>query len=672
MNERPFSYRALFAVVYTTSISSVYFALGVVAHHANGLTPVVFLAGGLFFQLTAMSYAEGASLHPERGGSAVVARYAFNELISFIAGWAIVLDYTILLAATALTVPAYLGAFYAPLGHGGLLQIVVALAVIAFVAADNLTGVTSRRLRRRIIVTGADLVLQAAVIVLGLVLAFHPHRLIDSIDLGSAPTLSNLAFAFPVAVIAFTGLEAAASIAGEVSVSARQVKRLVVRGSGIIVLIYVGIALVGVSALPVHHGLSDLGQRHLQAPVLGVVESFRPVWIADVLKYAVAIGGAIGLTAAAGSSMLGVSRVGYSLATNRQIPSRIGRLSSRWGTPFVVIGAAAVAAGALVLPTDLELLIGIYAFGALLAFTIAHVSVIVLRFREPTRERGYRVPWSVRVSSVPVPIPAVIGGVLAGAGLISVMIFHSGARYVGLGWLLAGLVLYVAYRKTQQKPLFKRVTIPERALRHETLDPEFGSILVPIFGSPLDDDIVQTAGRLAGESRDDLVEEGAVIEAIWVFEMPLSLPLDAPLPESQILRARQALARAKAVGEEYEGVEVATATVRARRAGQAIVGEAKRRGVEAIVLAAEEPSRVRGGALLGGSGPLENYVGEITKYVINKAPCRVILTAPPADWRAKFEREHAGVVPAADGRGRPPAVPGEVVPPTEVAPGGEG
>ena len=222
------------------------------------------------------------------------------------------------------------------------------------------------------------------------------------------------------------------------------------------------------------------------------------------------------------------------------------------------------------------------------------------------------------------------------------MIYHSGARWVGIGWLIGGLTLYVIYRKTEQKPLLRRVTIPERALRHETLEPEFGSILVPIFGTPLDDDIVQTAGRLAGETRDDVVEEGAVIEAIWVFEVPLSLPLDAPLPEAQIQRAREALVRAKVVGEEYEGVEVATAIVRARRAGAAIVSEAKRRGVEAIVLAAEEPSRVRGGALLGGVGPLENYVGDVTKYVINKAPCRVILTAPPADWRAKFEAKHDG------------------------------
>src|SRR5438477_4655277 len=111
----------------------------------------------------------------------------------------------------------------------------------------------------------------------------------------------------------------------------------------------------------------------------------------------------------------------------------------------------------------------------------------------------------------------------------------------------------------------------------------------------------------------------------------MSLPLDAALPERRLQDARRALARAKAVGEEYEGVEVATATVRTRRTGQAIVDEARRRGVEAIVLGAEEPSRIRGGALLSGrGGPLDNFVGDVTRYVVAKAPCQVILTAPPA------------------------------------------
>lgn len=643
MSDRTISYRALFAVVYTTSVSSVYFALGVIAHHAAGLTPVVLLASGIFFGLSAMTYGEGASLHQERGGASVFAHYGFNDTVSFVAAWAIVLDYVILVAVTALTVPSYLAAFWAPLGRGGP-ELAVALAVVGFVALDNLVGVTPRRLRRRILVTGADLVVQAIVIVVGLAVVFDPHRLSQTVHLGSAPSVSGLAFALPIAVISFTGLEAASSLAAEVRASSRELRLLIGPGSFLIVVVYVGIAVVGIGALPVHRGLPALGSAHLRAPVLGIVEGYHPRWLADVLKYTVAVVAAAGLMAAAGTAMLGVSRVGFLLTRNHQVPSVVGRLHQRWGTPWVVITAAALAAAALVLPTNVELLIGIYAFGALLAFTIAHLSVIALRFREPDRPRGYTVPFSVPLRGAKVPIPAVLGALVGGAGWISLVVIHAGARYVGIGWLVAGLALYVGYRRSQGTPVPLRVPMP-RAPRHEALEPELGSIMVPIFGNELDDDIVQTAARLAGPEHDDLDPEGAVIEAIWVFEVPLALPLDARLPDAQVKRAKVALARAKTVGEEYEGVTVATAMVRARRAGQAIVSEAARRGVEAIVLAAEEPSRVRGGALLGSARPLDNYLGEVTKYVIRKAPCRVILTAPPDPRRVparEADRADAG------------------------------
>jgi basic amino acid/polyamine antiporter, APA family len=242
------------------------------------------------------------------------------------------------------------------------------------------------------------------------------------------------------------------------------------------------------------------------------------------------------------------------------------------------------------------------------------------------------MPLAVKIRGGDLPLPSVLGAVLSFGTWIGVMVTHEGARYVGLGWMVVGLLVYTVYRTTQGKSLTRRVLVPAAALQREEVEAEYGSILVPIFGTPLDDDIVQTAGRLASEeATDDSTEVAtATIEALWVFEVPMALPIDARLPEAQLDRARAALRRAKAVGEEYEGVEVATATVRARRAGQAIVEEARRRGVEAIVLAAEEPSRIRGGALLGGRTPLDNFVGDVTKYVVQKAPCRVILTAPPA------------------------------------------
>jgi APA family basic amino acid/polyamine antiporter len=637
VNPRTLSARALFGLVYTMSVSSVYFALGVVAQRALGLTPLVFLIAGVFFSLASMTYVEGAAMHRERGGSSVFARYAFNELVSFVAGWAILLDYCILLAVTAFTATNYLAEFWSPLGNGGV-ELAVAVAIIALVAFVNVLGVSVRQLRRGLLVAVADIAVQLLLIVLGFALLLHPGAIVDTIHLGSSPTWRDTIYALTIATIAFTGLEAAASLAGETETTARGLHRLVGPGVGTILLVYVGIAIVGVSALPVSGGPHAFTDRDVEAPLLSVADAFSQRWLASILRDAVAVTAVVGLITAANSAMLGISRLAYGLATNRQIPSALGRLHPRRGTPYVLIALAAIVAAALTIPANLDFLVGIYAFGAMLAFTIAHLSIVRLRFREPERERPYRVPLSIPFRGGSLPLPAVLGALLSGAGWVTVVVLHAGARYVGLGWLLAGLLLYVVYRRSDGNPLLRRVTVPERALRGEPPRAEFGSLLVPIFGKPLDDDIVQTAGRLAGEVRDDLDEEGATIEAIWVFEVPMSLPIDARLPEPQVKRAQEALRRAKAVGEEYEGVHVATAMVRARRAGEAIVREARRRGVEAIVLAAEEPSRVRGGALFGGAGlPLDNYVGDVTKYVLRKASCRVILTAPAAEPRPPAE-----------------------------------
>jgi APA family basic amino acid/polyamine antiporter len=239
------------------------------------------------------------------------------------------------------------------------------------------------------------------------------------------------------------------------------------------------------------------------------------------------------------------------------------------------------------------------------------------------------MPLSIPVGSGSIPLPAAAGALLAVAVWASVVLLHSGGRTIGTIWIALGVTLYVAHRKSMGRSLTQRFTIPAEALQTRT-QAEYGSILVPVFGEPLDDEIVGTAGRLAAERADE-AEGGAVLEALYVFEIPMSLPIDARVPEERVKDAKRVLARAKEVGEEYEGVEVATAMVRGRTAGQAIVAEARRRGVEAIVLAAEEPSRVRGGAILGGRGRArDRFVGETTRYVIEKAPCKVILTAPPA------------------------------------------
>ena len=622
---------ALFAIVWTSLASAIYFSLGVVAENALGLTPLVFLGAAVFFALTAMTYVEGASLHQERAGATVFARYAFNELVSFVAGWAVLLDFLILVAVTAFVAVNYVAAFWSPLGEGGV-ELAIAVAIVLYVAVGNIRGFVGGSHERGI--TGlviADIALQLLVIVFGALLVVDLDGLVDSIELGSSPGWKDVMFALTVSTVAFTSLESASGLAGEVAVGRRGLKRLVASATASVLIVYVGISFVAVAALPVTPGAGPLTGEALDAPVIAIVDRFDPAWLSDVFVYTTAALATVTLVLACHAAMLGLSRLAYSLTTNRQIPSVLGRLHPRFGTPYVVIVVAAVLASALVVPRDLEALAGIYAFGAMIAFLIAHVSICVLRYREPDRPRPYRVPLSVRVRGGDLPLPAVLGAAMAAGGLASLLAVHEGARYVGIVWMTAGIALYVTYRRLNEMPVLRRVVVSEAALRSEPVRAEYGSILVPIFGTSLDDDIVQTAGRLASAAASDDDGMGATIEAIWVFEVPLSLPLDARLPDAQLKRARTALARAKAVGEEYDGVEVATATIRARRAGEAIVAEAHRRGVELIVLAAEEPSRIRGGARLGGiGGPLDNFVGEATKHVVRKAPCRVILTAPPA------------------------------------------
>jgi APA family basic amino acid/polyamine antiporter len=631
---------ALFAIALSAVGSSIYVVLGVVAGDALGLTPVVFLVAALFFVVTMLTYVEGSSLHPERGGASTFARYAFDELWSFVAGWAIILDYLIVMAFGALAVPNYLGAFWGEIGHGAA-EIAVAGGVLALVVALNIRGLSAERLRTVLRWSLMNALLFVVVMVVGFAMLFDASLVLDSIDLGTAPTWEDLAFAAVVATVACIGIEAASGLAGELRVGRRGLRRVVAVGAGGVFLLLGGMSVLALMAVPVVDGGTALGGGLAPAPVLGVVSAFEGPTTAEVFRYVVGAMAVVILFQAANGQMLGLARLSYSLATNRQIPSLVGRLHERSGTPYIAIAVAGLVAFGLVVPADVDFLAGLFAFGAMLAFTIAHLSVIVLRFREAGRASAFRMPLSVRVGRGSLPLPAVIGALLALAGWVSVVALHEGARIAGGIWMVAGLALYVIYRLGQGKKLTRRFTIPAEALVGGADEAEYGSILVPVFGEELDDDIVGTAGRLAAEQADES-EGGAVLEALYVFEIPMSLPIDARVSEDRMSEAKRVLSRAKEVGEEYEGVEVATAMVRGRTAGQAIVAEARRRGVEAIVLAAEEPTRIKGGAILGGRGRArDRFVGETTRYVVEKAPCRVILTAAPSDG----DRPREGVAP---------------------------
>jgi basic amino acid/polyamine antiporter, APA family len=543
------------------------------------------------------------------------------------------------MAIGAVVISEYLSVFWGELGEGAL-PLVIAGAALLFVAIQNIHGLPANRLGSVLRLSLFSIVVLVVVSLIGFVQYWDPGSITGSVELGSTPRWEDVIFATGIATVAVIGVEAASGLAGEIRVGRRGLRRVVLAAVGAALILVVVVSVAALMAAPVVGDRTALGGRYIEAPVLAIVSAYEPGTLLDVSRYVVGATAAALLLVAMNSQMLGLARLAYSLATNRQIPSGVGRLHRRRGTPYVTIVLAGLIAFALSLPHDLDFLAGVFAFGAMIAFALAHLSVIALRFREADRPSAFRVPLSVPIRGAKVPLPALFGAALAISVWLSIVVYHEGARVIGAGWMIAGVTVYVVYRRSQGKSLTQRFTIPAEALQ-EAAGAEYGSILVPVFGEDLDDDIVGTAGRLAASAGEE-DEGGAVLEALYVFEIPMSLPIDARVHEERVQEAKRVLARAKEVGEEYAGVEVATAMVRGRSAGQAIVSEARRRGVEAIVLGAEEPSRLRGGAILGGRGRVrDRFVGETTRYVIEKATCKVILTAPPAGEEGTRE----GVLP---------------------------
>jgi APA family basic amino acid/polyamine antiporter len=653
----------LFAVAYSAVGFSIYFSLGIVSERGLGLTPLIFLGVGLVFLLNTLTYVEGEAMLPERGGSATFARHAFrNELVSFIAGWAILIDYVIVIALAAISVPHYLTPIWSGFTDTGGEIITGSIVVIATAALTigGFTGAGRQRLLGVIAIAGVGLLI--AVIIVGLFTVWDPSALTAHLDPFTSPSLNDVIYAGVIATVAYAGIEAAANLAPEVrGAPALDLRKLVIASATLVPIIYVGVSVVALMALPVVDTpggpTTALGTTYLEDPVLGVVQQFHPGWVSDLMQAAVVLIVPAALFWAANTAMLGLSRHVYVLATNRQIPSWLGKLNRRSQSPHVAIITAAVIAIALILPTDVTLLGGLFAFGATIAVTIAHLSIIRMRMTEPDRERPFRIPLNVKIRGAQVPLPTILAAFLTGLAWVSVIVLHDSARWAGAGWMIFGLVGYVIYRKGfERTTLTQRVEVPPEALVKDESDTEYGDILVPVFGTKLDDDIVGTAGRLA-DAADEPGEISPRLEVIYVIDIPLTVPLDAPPPPDRAAAANGALERAKEVGEEYETVEVHLSVIRARSVGAGIIQAARERNVELIVMGGEPPTRIRGGAMLGGIGgarPAE--IGPVTEYVLRRAPCRVLITAPKSDG-SKRELAASLAEPAEEAVGREGALP---------------
>lgn len=606
--------RALYSIAYGEIASSIYFALGVLAAHALGFTPLVLLVAGLLFLVVSFSYAEGTAALPETGGAATFVRRAGNDLTGFLTGWALFLDYLIVIALSALFLPHYLaGALQVKsLGHEPW-DVIVAVAAIGLVAAvrlvrrPSLYGIT-------IVVPALDLLTQLLLVVLGFALVFSPHSLAHGTSLGSHPSWHSLAFALPLAMLAFTGLETVANLAEEARRPGVDLPRSVFGGIATVVTVYVAIAFVALSAFP--GPKTELGTTWIHAPLLGVAERIRdelPWALGGALRFYVGVTGALILLAAITTSVSGFSRLAYSLGEHGQLPRSFGRLSRRAHVSPQAILAAAVVSSAIVIgiasakKDDVAFLASLFSFGVLLAFTAAQLAVIKLRIDEPDLPRPYRAPFDVRIGGHEVPLPAIVGAIATFAIWIVALATHPAARYAGPAWLAAGIVVFVAVRFSHGEGLMERVEAPAEHPLSTSI--RFRRILVPMKLGIIGEEMVATAVKLAAENR-------AEVKALHVIRVPLEQPLDAPMLDEDE-RAEASIAEAKLLGADF-GVAVEGTVVRARALGHAIVEHALEVGADVIVL---------------GSAPRwrrqSRFFSPTVDFVLRKAPCEVLIVAFP-------------------------------------------
>jgi basic amino acid/polyamine antiporter, APA family len=616
--ERVLGAPALFATVYGNVGSSIYYALGVTAAFALGLTPLVFVVAGLIFACTTLTYAEGTVRFPEAGGSSSFARHAFNEVVSFGAAWAQMLNYVITISISAFFVPHYLSIFWEPLRTNPW-DIVVGVLVITVLVAINVVGVKESA-GLNITLSVIDFSTQVLLVIIGFALIFNPATLTENVIWGTAPTWSQFALAIPVGMIAYTGIETVSNLAEEARDPVRNVPRSYLYTAVAVFAIYFTLPAIALSALPVEEvdgeyetklGLPPEEGGFANDPILGVVQNLgiEQEWLLNTLEIYVGVLAATILFIATNAGVIGASRITYAMAGYRQLPETFRRLHPKLKTPWLslVVFAGFVSILTL-LPGQVDFLGTMYSFGAMLSFTIAHVSLVVLRYRGRDEELAFRGRPNLRLFGVDWPLFALLGALGTGLAWIVVVVQTPETRYAGLAWLAIGFAIYVVYRRwVVREPL--RATVKAPPAFGPALALEYRRLLVPITPGQPSDDAMDVACRIAAE-------RGARIVALSVVEVPLEQQLADVSPDLEA-RANRELDEAVAIGDSY-GVRVVGRMERARSAAKAIVAEAEARDSEIIVIGS--PRR----RLTGSQAAV---FGKTVDYVLKHASCRVLVTA---------------------------------------------
>ncbi|HEY6890313.1 MAG TPA: APC family permease, partial [Solirubrobacter sp.] len=531
--ERVLGVNALFSTAYGNVGSSIYYALGLVASYALGLTPLVFIITGFFFLCTAASYAEATTMYPEAGGSSSFARRAFNEFWSFFAAWAQMLTYVATIATSAFFVPHYLGGlFWDGLKHSPG-DVIFTCITIAILGAINIVGVKEST-GVNVLLAVVDFLTQLLLVLIGVFLVFDPQVLVDNVHFGVAPTWTNFVLAIPIGMLAYTGIETVSNMSEEAKDESKTIPAAIARVRLAVFAIYFTLPAVALSALPVKLvdgkyqtllGVPDDQGGSAGDPVLGVVRAMDLGVLQKPAELYVGLLAATILFLATNAGLIGISRLVYSMGIHRQLPDALRRLHPKYRTPWIGIIVFSGFAILVTLPGKATFLGSVYSFGALLSFTMAHLAVIRLRMTKPDFPRPYRGPGNAKWRGVDWPLFALAGGIFTAIAFVVIVVLNPTVAAFGVGWLILGMVVYLLFRRRQGLDLTSthKVAIPQPVVDHEA---EYDSVLVPMGSEHYDESVVATAAKLAARRRRG-------IHVLAMVTVPSALPIDGPMPEQE-------------------------------------------------------------------------------------------------------------------------------------------
>jgi len=456
----------LFSIAYGNVGSSIYYALGVVVLAASGATPLVLGLAGIIFVFTALSYAEGIAMYPESGGSASFARRGFNDFTGFLAGWGLMFGYIVTISISAFAIPSYLGFFWAPLKASPAIMTGFAMMVVVFLMTINVIGVKESSILN-ITLAIMDLAVQAVLITLALMFFFNPQLIMERI-VNYWPSPQDFLFGIAIAAIAFTGIETISQMSEETKRPEVRGPRALLITTIVVLVVYAGISVSAFSTMPPTElatnwatdpiaGIANKLSQGMDAPMLAAQlfseEAYRILFtwsiggIQAILPVLVAVLAATILLIATNAGLLGISRLAFSLSRFKLIPAVMGKVHPKFKTPYISIIIFSVLAILLqapgfFVPDMYSNLGGLYAFGSMMSFAIAHASILALRIREPYKERPFRLGLNIPIMNRDLPLTAILGLVGTVAIWIVVVVMQPYSRWVGFSWIAIGLVIY--------------------------------------------------------------------------------------------------------------------------------------------------------------------------------------------------------------------------------------